>query len=1328
MAAPEKLRILAFPQRIRGNKLDLNVLVIPTQSLLNPTIGFSSKLNPGTTVNLPPFIKGSIKLEVRAIKGLSSYPFSDSAALVSEGVTVESYDPGLGFPANLQEMYEGLKTSFPVDDAAGVSTPGVFANDDGIRKYLPRSYRQAFNFSTPRTEFARVDDSFHCAIKSTGDPDPAFVQSSNTITWGRAIAFCLRQPLLAEKMGLLLRTQIGLSAADYFADGGWIYLDLISDPGELGIVNPATEIKTYAARIPLVDGPRQLFAAVLFPVVANLGAISGQFDQLKIEASDYDDGFAKIVHVTQPVSANLLAEDPDGIHVQKELGFRMGWDDEQLLIWQNRQLLADPTTPGQRIDAPLGVFSYRVDVTTDIGKAKQNWNSLVWTSSKAALMLAGLDIAPAGTQTETGVQVFPSRINADPAGAYWLPSYFTQWYGASLVLPDSRAAQLDETGALADPGTYGDDNISRQPAQKTTAYEPVLPQGIEPKYGTEYEFRVRLADLSGGGPLESDNELNDAAAASATSFLRRYVAPKQLQVIPQAPQPNPDSATGLFFAGTSFDVYRPRLGYPALLFTQMDTGNAFKKLLDDRKFLHTGKIGAETIKEQREVSYFDPDVDQVMVIVDVKTILMDNLASRSQREAFIPLYQTFRKFPKGLDKPFDLELEYRDAHVIDFGNQVTLGDLKLSQKQIDAGKSIVVPTSRDVRITLLPVSADKPALPEYFGFAKTAYGEEFVRTGEQVQFYVRQNATEELDFFLPGLESHQLQGLYLQPDPTQVVNAATQVAEVVAGKESDQSTVVQRLAAQLGLESKGLSLVGQPGERIHFGCGNRIRHTLAPDGSSLTFATADSLINHWLCVLSFDLNRDWTWDGLDSKGVEIQRTRQFTGEMDTIEDGTVGTVELKKTASRLAITNPDRSRTRIVFIDAVEPKKEPGKQANPFPNTIDVSYRLVPHFIPDVTASSAGKQIVSQDLQLPVTVIPATAPVVVAAGMALSPYRHNDDYSETAVRERYLWLEFEQPILDPNDTYFARVLTYAPDPLLTFPSVDPLLVTQEDPPLNIDPELIRVITHGQGNDRAGLDAMDPMTPETPDPLHPLIKVSPVHFLLPIPSWLHSESPELFGFFTYELRVGHTERIWCTAQARYGHPLRLNGVQHPAPPLKCLVDRTPIGMHATAQHAVGVFNGKDVTSRPPKTEIWCMLYAQVSQADRAQNRNLLLAEKRLDEDNQREQYNVPSFLAERSDKEIREFNALPITLDGPAIATAQWAEDEIQALLSEFGLSADTGLSVMAVELMPRYDRFVLLGPAADDSPMPLSRDLGKYRILRTSRLMAVPEICCPQCA
>jgi hypothetical protein len=151
---------------------------------------------------------------------------------------------------------------------------------------------------------------------------------------------------------------------------------------------------------------------------------AGEFDILKIEAADYDDGFAKIVHANQPVSANLLAEEPDGIHVQKDAGIRLGWDDEQILIWQNRQVLADALA-GDRIDAPLGVFTYRVDVR-EKRQPEADWTSLVQMRNKAQLVLNGETVAPAQTPIETGVQVFPARPNNDPATDYWLPSFFTQ--------------------------------------------------------------------------------------------------------------------------------------------------------------------------------------------------------------------------------------------------------------------------------------------------------------------------------------------------------------------------------------------------------------------------------------------------------------------------------------------------------------------------------------------------------------------------------------------------------------------------------------------------------------------------------------------------------------------------------------------------------------------------------------------------------------------------------------------------------------------------------------------------------------------------------------
>ena len=54
---------------------------------------------------------------------------------------------------------------------------------------------------------------------------------------------------------------------------------------------------------------------------------------------------------------------------------------------------------------------------------------------------------------------------------------------------------------------------------------------------------------------------------------------------------------------------------------------------------------------------------------------------------------------------------------------------------------------RDIRIPSVHCFSDKDALPGYFGFKKSLFAEELHRTGEPIQFFVRQDATEESAFF-----------------------------------------------------------------------------------------------------------------------------------------------------------------------------------------------------------------------------------------------------------------------------------------------------------------------------------------------------------------------------------------------------------------------------------------------------------------------------------------------------------------------------------------------------------------------------------------------------
>ena len=182
-------------------------------------------------------------------------------------------------------------------------------------------------------------------------------------------------------------------------------------------------------------------------------------------------------------------------------------------------------------------------------------------------------------------------------------------------------------------------------------------------------------------------------------------------------------------------------------------------------------------------------------------------------------------------------------------------------------------------------------------------------------------------------------------------------------------------------------------------------------------------------------------------------------------------------------------------------------------------------------------------------------------------------------------------------------------------------------------------------------------------------------------------------------------------------------QHPAPSLKCLVERDESCIKVTAQYAAAVFNGKNVAANPPRTEIWCMLYAQVKQADGKQNRNFLLSETMLEFRQKDEQINLENFLAKRNSMSVVAANSIKINMDMPLTGQGGWSANDIETLLEQFNLHGETGLSVLAVEMMPRYEQYIYKPDFPVNYERPLSQGLGRYRILRTSRLVAAPEYC-----
>ena len=140
-----------------------------------------------------------------------------------------------------------------------------------------------------------------------------------SLCWRRNWACCTRPALTVE-------------AAD-FPQGGWLYVDLAAESDYKA--QQQADRHLYQAIRGAHSGaqtaePRPVFAPLFFPVLFKANAADpdpapdGNYDQVLIETAEYDDGFAKIVHATQPHSRNLLAEESDGAHPVKDVGLPLG--------------------------------------------------------------------------------------------------------------------------------------------------------------------------------------------------------------------------------------------------------------------------------------------------------------------------------------------------------------------------------------------------------------------------------------------------------------------------------------------------------------------------------------------------------------------------------------------------------------------------------------------------------------------------------------------------------------------------------------------------------------------------------------------------------------------------------------------------------------------------------------------------------------------------------------------------------------------------------------------------------------------------------------------
>jgi hypothetical protein len=1218
-----ELSLMAFPQSWTAatHTLAVNLLVLPVGNPLGP-VGSVARFA-GTT----------LKLNARLITGQALPASGTAAALTVPFAAV----PPAGAVALLTGLLSRLPagTTITTGKVTAVQAPPATLR---IMKALPPSYTQAIPFSRPvNPDLFVIGDGYACAVKAQ-DPGIALPKPTPSIAWGQLLSYILRQPALAQACGFVYRTTLAIAPA-LLSDVSWVSFAIDAsnpaNPFVSDLANPDA-VRSYAARLPPLTTPRKLFAAALFPVVAAPNANLAQPD---LEAEIYDDGFAQIIHCNQPPTVDTATGSTTGLAPGAEAGMQIGWDDEQVTVWLDRSvgLLRDrANNTSTNPEAPLGVLGYRVDVRDATATV---WSSLCAVSG--TLPFSGANASGAGSTPSGELFINPAPTRSEVASAVadpsWLPLYFAAWRGASLVTADETVTKLNP------PPPAG---TTPPPASVLTPV-PVTP----PRYGHDYQFRVRLADLTGGGPTVADAPVHPGLVPVGTCPFRRYIPPKALEVSTSPPPPPLPAKPAASRTITKLVVSRPNIGYPEAIFAGVPAATFEGASL-------TSLIAAARASG-RAVSVPDPDVDRFRVTVEAAIPDHDagtagTLPGDLDGTKFRIVYSVVETFPAAANASVTLSLAYQDTP-----------DIAALAPPDDNTATLPIPTARDIRIRLTPLTAVK----------SNYYGTPAPPDGIISDYITRKEATSEAGLF-PISPATELSASWLQPG----------------------GNLPALVAQSFGLAQNDLTFAGAPGQRTVFAASGALRCTLAPDRSAITLASDNELLDHWIVALSLDLARDWTWAGFAGQALTVAR------------DGVViGTLTFPTAVGGSALGDlthpPDRSTTRLVFLDAISPDPAPGK----FPTVLNPVYAVTASF---VSAPALHQSFTT--LRLPITTTPAQTPKIVSTGIVESPYVAAADYSSTALRDRFLWIEFDAPIADTaDDTYFGRVLAYGPDPLLAIglePDTAP--ITDPEPPLPVDPETVRVVFAGEDSDEAGLAAMTPLIAASPSAGSP----DGVHYLLPLPPGIAPDALDLFGFWTYEFRVGHS-RLWSTAQGRFGRPLRVAGIQHPPPALTCTVWRNTTGIFATAPYATTLLDGQpalDLLRGDPQTALWFMLYAQVMQTDGASRRNILLGRQ----------------LA----------TVLPQTVAGKPVLTAHgqnreprgtvsFAAPQIGNVLSLLGLPASSPLSLLCVEVLPgplRFERFDARPAPADISiepEDPLGAQLGRRRILRTSPLTAVPAIC-----
>jgi hypothetical protein len=426
-----RLSLLTFPQRWDGQCLRASVLLLPRGDPLHAPLWDQGAAFAGMPLTLQLELQNGGEVFSPGRRGNRSVVFTPPPA------------------ARSRELFGTLHERFlPTPPPTAAHTLARFreahrarlAALGPVRMVPSESYLDAVD-GAARRDMAPAMSPAEYAQRLSGSTADSLDANSDHMSWGEVVANALRVPALSRELGLVVDFDThftGWDVASLLAGGGWLGVSLAAAPGD---APPPGRALSFAARIPpLTAQPRALFAAVLFNAEASAPAAASR--QWLAEADAYSDGFAHVVHASR----------------LRPAGLAIGWDDEQVLGWVQRQLDAACAS-----DDPLalcGVAGYRLDVR-EPGGTDSDWQSLCHASGRLSLGTWHSDF-----DGEWRIDVAALMAGSAEAPFVYLPRHFALWRGGSLVVP----------------------------GENVPAWRP----------GARHEFRVRLVDLSGGGPASDE--------------------------------------------------------------------------------------------------------------------------------------------------------------------------------------------------------------------------------------------------------------------------------------------------------------------------------------------------------------------------------------------------------------------------------------------------------------------------------------------------------------------------------------------------------------------------------------------------------------------------------------------------------------------------------------------------------------------------------------------------------------------------------------------------------------------------------------------------------